>query len=319
VVSDGSVVAAAAHRAAGEPHAEVLALQEAGDKAAGATVFVTLEPCVHYGRTPPCTDALIAAGVSRVVIGATDPDDRVGGMGIAKLEAAGVEVISGVLQDEIVAADQGYFHHRRTGLPLVTLKLAMTLDGQIAAADRTSQWITGEEAREDAHRLRAESDIVVVGAGTMRTDDPWLDVRLPGYTGRQPRPVVIAGQQSLPTTAAVLTRDPLIFTPRRLDLPCEQVVNETGGCVDLELVVKELGARGYVAALVEGGAKLAKSLVANGLCDQIVFYLGAKIGVGAGVAAFGGDFVTIGAAKPLHVESVAMVGGDLRIDTRMVR
>ena len=190
---------------------------------------------------------------------------------------------------------------------------------QIAAADQTSQWISGPEAREDAHRLRAESDVVLVGAGTVRADDPGLDVRLPGYRGRQPRPEIIAGQRPLPTTAALYARDPLIFTPRRLDLPCEQVVTESEGLVDLELVVKELGARGYVAALVEGGATLATSLVASGRCDQIVFYFGAKIGVGRGVGAFGGEFATLDAAQQLDIESVAMVGADVRIDTRVVR
>lgn len=319
VVSDDRIVAEAAHQAAGEPHAELLAVQEAGALAAGATVFVTLEPCSHHGRTPPCTDALIAAGVARVVVGATDPDDRVRGAGIGRLESAGIEVVSGVLHDEVVAADPGYFHHRRTGLPLVTLKLAMTLDGQIAAADGSSRWITGPEAREDGHRLRADSDAVLVGAGTLRDDDPRLDVRLPGYTGRQPRPVIVAGQQPLPASAALYDRDPLIFTPRPLDMECEQIVTESDGHVDLELVVKELGARGYVVVLVEGGAKLAQGLVEGGLCDRIVMYLGAKIGLGTGVAAFAGEFATLADAQPLMVESVSKIGGDVRIDTRVVR
>jgi diaminohydroxyphosphoribosylaminopyrimidine deaminase/5-amino-6-(5-phosphoribosylamino)uracil reductase len=254
-----------------------------------------------------------------VVVGATDPDERVRGAGIAKLEAAGIEVVSGVLQDEVVATDPGYFHHRRTGLPLVTLKLATTLDGQIAAADGSSQWITGRKAREDGHRLRADSDVVLVGAGTLRDDDPRLDVRLPGYTGRQPRPVIVAGQQPLPARAALYDRDPLIFTPRPLDMDCEQIVIESDGHIELELVVKELGARGYVAVLVEGGAKLAKGLVKDGLCDRIVLYLGAKLGLGRGVAAFAGEFANLAAAQPLVVESVSKIGDDVRIDTRVVR
>jgi diaminohydroxyphosphoribosylaminopyrimidine deaminase/5-amino-6-(5-phosphoribosylamino)uracil reductase len=254
-----------------------------------------------------------------VVVGATDPDERVCGAGIAELESAGVEVISGVVQDEVVATDPGYFHHRRTGLPLITLKLATTLDGQIAAADGSSQWITGRAAREDGHRLRAESDVVLVGAGTLRDDNPRLDVRLPGYSGRQPRPVIVAGQQPLPGSAALYDRDPLVFTPRRLEMDCEQIVTESDGRIELDLVIKELGARGYVAVLVEGGATLAKSLVEDGLCDRIVLYLGAKIGVGTGVAAFAGEFPTLAAAQPLVVESVSAIGGDVRIDTRVVR
>lgn len=318
VVSEGSVVAAAAHQAAGEPHAEVLALRAASSRAAGATVFVTLEPCSHQGRTPPCTEALIAAGVAKVVVGASDPDDRVRGTGIAELEAAGIEVVSGLLRDEVIAADPGYFHHRRTGLPLVTLKLATTLDGQIAAADRTSRWITGAVAREDAHRLRAENDVVLVGAGTVREDNPRLDVRLPDYQGRQPRPVIIAGQRALPARASLYERDPLIFTPRQLDLPHEQVVTESEGLVDPGVVFKELGARGYVTALVEGGSTLATNLVAGGHCDRIIFYLGAKLGLGTGVGAFAGDFATLAAAKALQIESVLTVGDDVRIDTRVV-
>ena len=145
---------------------------EAGARARGSTLYVTLEPCTHFGNTPPCVTAIVTAGVSRVVVGAGDPDERVNGSGIAWLEDARIEVTSDVLADEVVALDPGYFHHRRTGLPRVTLKLAMTLDGSIAAQDGSSRWITSEEAREDAHLLRASSDAVVVGAGTLRTDDP---------------------------------------------------------------------------------------------------------------------------------------------------
>ncbi|MDJ0496624.1 MAG: bifunctional diaminohydroxyphosphoribosylaminopyrimidine deaminase/5-amino-6-(5-phosphoribosylamino)uracil reductase RibD [Acidimicrobiia bacterium] len=318
VVSDGSVIAEAAHRAAGEPHAEILALRAAGARATGGTVFVTLEPCSHQGRTPPCTEALISAGIAKVVVGATDPDDRVRGSGIAELQAAGIEVISGLLEDEVVAVDPGYFHHRRTGLPLVTLKLATTLDGQIAAADRTSRWITGPAAREDAHRLRAENDVVLVGAGTLRDDDPRLDVRLAGYEGRQPRPVIIAGHRPLPESASLYARDPLIFTPRQLELPHEQVVAGSNGLVDPAMVFKELGGRGYVTALVEGGSTLATNLVAGGHCDRIIFYLGAKLGLGTGIGAFAGVFGTLAAAKPLEIESVVAVGGDVRIDTKVV-
>ena len=160
--------------------------------------------------------------------------------------------------------------------------------------------------------------MVLVGAGTLRDDNPRLDVRLPEYTGRQPRPVIIAGRRPLPDHAAVYDRDPLVFTPHQLNLPCEQVVSESEGLVDPALVFKELGARGYLAALVEGGSTLATSLVENDHCDQIIFYIGAKIGVGAGVGAFAGDFATLAAAKTLEIESVARVGGDVRIDAKVV-
>lgn len=319
VVSRDTVVGEAAHRRAGEAHAEVLALRQASTAAAGSTVYVTLEPCSHHGRTPPCTAALVEAGVSRVIVGAVDPDERVRGSGIDQLRASGIEVVSGVLADEVEATDPGYFHHRRTGLPLVTLKLATTLDGQIAAADRTSKWITGEEARLDGHRLRAASDVVMVGVGTLLDDDPRLDVRIDGYDGPQPRPVIIAGRRPLPAVAALYERDALIYTPKRVGINVEQVLVGAGAAVDLAAVLKDLGARGYVDVMVEGGATLARSLVDGRHVDRIVLYLAAKIGAGAGVAAFAGAFETIQDAVPLSILSVDRVGEDLRVEAKVGR
>src|SRR5487761_2733876 len=180
VIAQGSeVVGEGWHERAGEPHAEVNALGLAGSTAAGAVAYVTLEPCSHHGRTPPCVDAVIAAGVSRVVVGMVDPGPDVDGRGIAALRAAGVQVDVGIGADVVAEQLAPYVVHRRTGRPWVVLKLAATLDGRIAAPDGSSRWITGEEARLDAHRLRAVSDAVIVGAGTVRADDPALTVRLP--------------------------------------------------------------------------------------------------------------------------------------------
>lgn len=317
ICTDGEVVAETAHLRAGEPHAEVLALRQAGAAAKGSTVYVTLEPCVHHGRTPPCADALIDAEVASVVVAVEDPDERVSGQGVARLKAAGIAVTTGLLSDEVEAADPGYFHHRRTGLPLVTLKLATTLDGQIAAADRTSKWITGEEARRDGHRLRAESDVVLVGAGTVLDDDPGLDVRLDGYDGPQPRPVVIAGGRALPATAQVFGRDALVYTPQPLELPVEQMTTGSGSLVDLSCVIKDLGSRGYVSALVEGGASLAAQLVRGGHVDRIVFYLAAKLGLGRGLGAFAGEFATISEATSVEIVDVRRVGRDVRIEAEV--
>jgi diaminohydroxyphosphoribosylaminopyrimidine deaminase/5-amino-6-(5-phosphoribosylamino)uracil reductase len=317
IASDGEIIAKGAHVRAGEPHAEVLALQEAGDRARGATVYVTLEPCSHFGKTRPCSQALIAAGISKVVVGAVDPDDRVHGSGIAELQDAGIEVVVGVLAEDVEVADPGYFHHRRTGLPLVTLKLATTMDGQIAAADRTSKWITGEEARLDGHRLRAEADVVIVGAGTVIDDDPHLDVRLDTYNGSQPRPVIVAGSRDLPKSAALYDRDALVYTDRPLSITSEQVEMGSGGRVDVRSMIEDLGKRGYVSALVEGGATLAAALVDGGHVDRIVFYLAAKVGVGQGIGAFGGEFRTITDAVPLHIETVDRIGADVRIQARV--
>jgi diaminohydroxyphosphoribosylaminopyrimidine deaminase/5-amino-6-(5-phosphoribosylamino)uracil reductase len=318
VVSEGRVVGEAAHMRAGEPHAEVLALQQAGEAAHGSTVYVTLEPCAHHGRTPPCSEALIAAGVSHVIVGTIDPDPRVSGAGVAALTEYGIQVTSGILADEVEAADAGYFHHRRTGLPRLTLKLASTLDGQIAAADGTSHWITSDEARRDGHRLRAGSDVVMVGAGTLLADDPRLDVRLPGYTGRQPRPVIIAGKRALPQTAKLYAGDPLVYAPQPLDLDLEHVVFAGGEGVDLGAAIKDLGARGYVDVMVEGGSKLANALIMGRHVDRIVLYLAAKLAGGLGVGLLAGEFATVADAIPLTVTSLGRVGPDIRVEAEVI-
>ncbi|HEV8424045.1 MAG TPA: bifunctional diaminohydroxyphosphoribosylaminopyrimidine deaminase/5-amino-6-(5-phosphoribosylamino)uracil reductase RibD [Actinomycetes bacterium] len=191
LVRDGRVVGEGFHLAAGQPHAETLALAAAGPLAAGATCYVTLEPCAHHGRTPPCVDALLAAGVARVVVAVSDPDPRVAGAGLARLGAAGVQVTVGAGAEAAADQNAAYLTHRRLGRPRITLKAAASLDGKVAAQDGTSQWITGPAARSDAHRLRAEADAVCVGAGTALADDPRLTVRLDGYAGRQPLRVLV--------------------------------------------------------------------------------------------------------------------------------
>jgi len=310
----GQVLAQAAHLAPGEPHAEAVALAAAGDRARGGTLVVTLEPCAHHGRTGPCTSAVIAAGVSRVVIGAEDPDDVVSGRGIAELERAGIDVAVGTLAPEVIALDPGYHHHRRTGRPRVTLKTAMTLDGQTAADDGTSRWITGPEARRDGHRLRAEADAVLIGAGTLRADDPRLDVRLEGFTGPQPRPIVVAGAGALPPSAALYARNPLVYAPTPVGLDgIEQVTVAGTGGVDLSGMMKDLGARGVVDLLVEGGATLAGSLLAAGLIDRIVAYLAATMAGGAGRGVFAGRFATLVDATDVVITEVTRLGSDLKI------
>ena len=318
VDSAGSVVGRGAHLGRGTPHAERLALQEAGDRAEGGTVVVSLEPCDHTATTPPCTEALIEAGVVRVVIGAGDPDSRVSGRGIAALRAAGVEVVTDVASDLVEAIDPGYFHHRRTGRPRVTLKIAMTLDGQVAAADGTSQWITSAPARIDAHRLRAESDAVIVGAATVRIDDPRLTVRLDDFAGRQPRPVVVAGSQPLPPERAIWGRDPLVYAPAPIGGPHEAVVVGTAGHVDLESMIDDLGKREYVDVLVEGGATLAGNMWRLGLVDRLVVYVGGMVGGGVGLPSLGGVFATIADATRVRITAINHLGPDLRIDSEVV-
>ncbi len=323
VAADGAVVGEGAHRVAGLPHAEVEALRRAGSQASGATVYVTLEPCDHHGRTPPCTEALIDAGVARVVIGVGDPDDRVAGRGIARLRAAGVEVVEDALVDEALELDPGYFHHRRTGRPLVTLKLAGTFDGQAAAADGTSRWITGQLARRDAHLLRARSDVVMVGAGTLRTDDPRLDVRLDGYEGPQPRPVIVAGAGRLPSLAQVYGRSPLIYRAAiEGDEPETAEVTtlpDGSGGVDLDGVVKDLGARGILDVLVEGGPTLAGALLAANLVDRLVIYLGAKLAGGVGRPIVNGAFTTLTNARDVTLVDLDRLGDDVKLVARLER
>lgn len=313
----GEVVGRGAHHGPGHAHAEVVALAEAGERARGGTLVVTLEPCDHASRTPPCTEAILGAGVSRVVVALEDPDARVSGRGIARLREAGVEIVTGVSSEGAAALDPGYLHHRRTGRPRVTLKTALTLDGQIAAADGTSQWITSEEARADAHALRAASDAVMVGAGTLEADDPVLTVRLPGYLGPQPQAVVVAGMRVLPAGARLWKREPLVFSPQHREVPGEVVVLPGPGGVDLAAAIDELGRREVVDLLVEGGAALAGSLLRLGLVDRGVFYLAGKLAGGVGLPAIGGSFPNVEAARPIVIDRVDRVGPDLRIEFLM--
>jgi diaminohydroxyphosphoribosylaminopyrimidine deaminase/5-amino-6-(5-phosphoribosylamino)uracil reductase len=316
VDSLGKVVGEGAHELPGLPHAEVIALEAAGSRAAGSTVFVTLEPCNHSGRTGPCTVALIDAGVERVVVGALDPDEKVSGTGIAALEAAGVAVEFDDSTKSLRDLDPGYFHHRRTGRPRFTLKAALTLDGQIAARDGTSQWITGEEARLDGHLLRAESDAVLVGAGTVLADNPRLDVRLPGYDGQQPRPIVIAGSRRLPEAAHVLERKALVVSTKESSQPGEELIvpARSDGRPDLGVVAATLGEAGFIDVMVECGPTLAGEMWTAGLIDRGVWYLAAKLAGGTGKNVFGRAFRTLSEANEIEIIEIRKVGADLRVE-----
>ncbi len=316
VVDDGgTVLASGAHVEPGTPHAERLALDAAGSAADGATLVVTLEPCVHHGRTPPCTDAVIASGVSRVIVGAADPDSRVSGNGIRRLRQAGIEVLEGVEAELVERTDPGYFHHRRTGRSRVVHKAALTLDGQTAAADGTSQWITSDAARRDGHRLRSQMDGVMVGAGTLIGDDPRLSVRLEGYDGPQPRPVIVAGTRPLPAGAAIWLRNPLVLAPVPMDVPGDVVVVPgPGGSVDLEAGLRATADAGLLDLLLEGGAALAGAMFARGLVDAGVWYLAGLIAGGVGQGVFDRPFHTLDSARPARITAIHPVGPDLRVD-----
>jgi diaminohydroxyphosphoribosylaminopyrimidine deaminase/5-amino-6-(5-phosphoribosylamino)uracil reductase len=279
----------------GGPHAEITALAQAGDlHSRGATLFTTLEPCVHHGRTPPCTDAIIAAGVARVVIAVEDPDPLVAGRGVEALRAAGIEVTVGPGSEEVAEQLAPYLKHRTTGRPWVVLKMAASLDARTAAPDGTSRWITGPEARRDVHRLRARSDAILVGAGTVRADDPELTVRLEdGATPKQPLRVVLG---SAPPEARI-----------------HPALELSGALAD---ILSELGRRGVLQVLVEGGASVAHDFHAAGLVDRYVLYLAPLLfGGDDGVPLFAGPGAgTIADVWRGKLVSVERLGEDLRVE-----
>jgi diaminohydroxyphosphoribosylaminopyrimidine deaminase/5-amino-6-(5-phosphoribosylamino)uracil reductase len=314
--ADGRVVGEGATHPPGGPHAEVVALQAAGGRA--HTVVVTLEPCDHLGRTGPCSRALLDAGVRRVVIGCDEPTGLAGG-GAARLRAAGVEVVTGVLADEVATGPlEAWLHRQRTGRPFVTWKLAATLDGRSAAADGSSRWITGEAARADVHRLRAESDAVVVGAGTVLADDPALTVR--PDPGHQPLRVVVDSTGRTPRGARVLddAAPTLVATvgspydgPHGLVLP-----PGPDGRVDLGQLLVVLAARDVVSVLLEGGPTLAGAFVQAGLVERVVAYVAPAL-LGAGPAALADAGIgTIGDALRLQLADVTRFEDDLRLTLR---
>ncbi|HEX9978170.1 MAG TPA: bifunctional diaminohydroxyphosphoribosylaminopyrimidine deaminase/5-amino-6-(5-phosphoribosylamino)uracil reductase RibD [Acidimicrobiia bacterium] len=310
----GVVVGEGVHVEPGTPHAEALALAAAGERARGGVLVVTLEPCAHQGRTPPCAAAVLRSGVARVVVGAGDPDEQVAGRGIVALREGGIDVQVGLPGVDAEAVDPGYFHHRRTGRPRVTLKMASTLDGQAAAADGSSRWITSPEARRDAHLLRSRSDAILVGAGTVRVDDPELTFRLDGLSGRQPRPVVLTGRHPLPADAKVLRRDPLVYAMRPIESGGEVTVLPGEDGVDLAAVLDDLGKRDIVDLLVEGGPSVAGAFTRAGLVDRFVVYVAGAVAGGRGLATVEGVFATVADLARVEIKEVVRVGPDLRID-----
>ncbi len=282
IVKDGELVGSGHHERAGEDHAEVVALRAAGAKATGATLYVTLEPCNHVGRTPPCTDAIVAAKIARVVVGCTDPNPNVAGGGIDKLREAGIEVEVGVLADECTALIRPWVKHVTVGLPYVSLKLALSLDGRIATRTGASKWLTGPEARARVHALRAASDAVAIGIGTALADDPRLTVR--DAPGGSPLRVVFDTKLRLPKHARLVETAAEIPTwvICNADAPtsAEDELTTRGvevlrapasaeGRIDAPAALKLLASRGIVRLMVEGGAELAGSFLAGHLADEL--------------------------------------------------
>ena len=332
IAKAGRIIGEGWHERAGEPHAEARALSACTESPEGATVYVTLEPCAHQGRTPPCADALVAARVGRVVAALEDPNPLVHGRGANKLRDAGIRVDVGLLAADAEEAHRGFLTRMRLGRPWMRIKAAASLDGRTALANGKSQWITSEEARRDVHALRARSCAMLTGIGTVIADDPELTVRhVPAK--RQPRRVLIDNRLEVPLEAKILAGEPpIIFTVsgdadkrKRLEaLGAEIVVAHAdelkAGKADLAHVARELAAHGFNEVTVETGSRLNGSLLAAGVVDEIVLYLAPKVIGDSGQGLFAlPEIRSLDEAVQLEVVDVKPVGPDLRITARVKR
>jgi diaminohydroxyphosphoribosylaminopyrimidine deaminase/5-amino-6-(5-phosphoribosylamino)uracil reductase len=329
IVKEGRVVGRGWTQPGGRPHAETEALKQAGAAARGATAYVTLEPCAHHGKTPPCAEALVKAGVARVVAALEDPDTRVAGRGLEILRKAGIAVEAGVARTQAERLNAGFLTRVLRGRPLVVLKLATSLDGRIATQSGDSRWITGPLARRRAHLLRARADAVLVGSGTAVTDNPRLDVRLPGLEGRQPLRVVVDGRLRLPLTHDLVARAAAVPTllvthdgnpAARLrayqDAGVEvvELATDASGHAALDAALTLLGGRGVTRLLVEGGGHLAASLLRGGLVDRLAWFQAPLVIGGDGVPAVSGFGVGRLDEAPRFLQAaMAQLGRD-RID-----
>lgn len=296
---DGDVVARGWTRPGGRPHAETEALRAAGSKARGATVYVTLEPCSHHGATPPCADALVTAGVARVVVTMPDPDPRVSGGGLERLRRSGIEVVEGVGRKAAEAINEGFFLKIREGRPLVAVKAATTLDGRIATGAGESQWITGGAARARGHLLRAQFDAIMIGIGTAVADNPTLTCRLPGLQNRSPVRVVVDGRRRLPLTANLVAtarrhptwlvtlegeHDARFVAFKDAGVEMIEVAPDATGQPDLKVAMAKLAQRGLTRVLVEGGGHLVAALLRDRLIDRLYWFRAPGILGGDGLA-----------------------------------
>jgi len=328
IVKDGTIIGEGWHRKAGTPHAEIHALAMAGDAARGADLYVTLEPCCHTGATPPCTEALIRAGVRRVVAGMRDPNPRVSGGGLAALKQAGIETSCGVLEDACRDINLPFVKHVTTGLPYVTYKCAMTLDGKIASITGESRWISCEESRKYVHRMRARNDAVMVGVDTILADNPQLTVR--HVRGRNPVRIIVDSSLRTPTTVDILsgalarktiiacTEEDVDIHRRYLQSGASVLVcNARDGRVDLLDLLEQLGRIGIQSILLEGGSRLAGDALSRGLIDECVFFYAPKVIGSDGFSPFAITGITdMSHALAFSNLSVRRMGTDMLVNAR---
>jgi diaminohydroxyphosphoribosylaminopyrimidine deaminase/5-amino-6-(5-phosphoribosylamino)uracil reductase len=327
IVKDGRVVGQGWHRKAGTEHAEIHALRQAGELAAGATIYVTLEPCSHYGRTGPCSKALIDAGIQRVVIAMLDPNPLVAGKGVAMLKAAGIEVETGLLQAQAERLNEVFLKWIMTKMPFVVMKTAMTLDGKIATAAGNSKWISNEVSRRRVHELRDVYDGILVGIGTVLADDPALTTRLDSPSGKNPLRIVVDSRARTPLTAKVVTdgqAETLIAVTAAAEAAkvealrqagVEVLVVNDGQQVDLKQLFCLLGERGVCSIFVEGGARINYSLLKAGLVDKVYTFIAPKmVGGSSAPGPVGGDGVeTLDQAFLLENVETELLAGDILV------
>ena len=327
VTAGGVIVGWGYHEEAGRPHAEIIALDRAGRKAKGGTIYLTLEPCVHWGRTPPCADRLLGAGLARAVVSAVDPNPLVNGRGLAALEGAGFEVATGLLEERNRRLNEAYIKYISQKVPFVTLKAAVSLDGRIAARSGDSRWVSSAEARDYVHLLRGEHDAILVGIGTILSDDPRLTVRHAQWKGKRLLRVVLDPGLRTPAGARILSAPGvLIFTDRKapqkketaLEAKGAEIVRVPGGpkALDLRSVLAELGKREIASLLVEGGSRVHTSFLEAGLADKLILALSPKlVGGRKAVSFFEGEGVrTMAAALRISDVRCFPVGGDRMIE-----
>lgn len=325
VVKNHQIVGMGAHLKAGEPHAEVHAIQMAGEKANGATLYVTLEPCSHYGKTPPCSNLVISSGISKVFVATTDPNPQVAGAGIERMRKAGIEVDIGLMETEARALNKVFFYSIQTGLPYVTLKSATSLDGKTATITGESKWITSDAARKDVHQLRHEHDAILVGVNTVLNDDPSLTTRLAGG-GKNPIRVILDTQLRTPLHARVVQdKKALTWIVTGAGAPEErqQLFEQAGVKIikmpQQQIIIKEilpiLGELGVTSLFVEGGAEVHGSFLKEQAFEQLIVYIGAKLigGKNAPTSFSGEGIAKIADAIPLKIKSVEMIGGDIKV------